>query len=401
MQHDQPAPSIPTLDPTSSISFGLTLTMAVACGVAAANIYYNQPLLGVIEATFSRERTVAAVVPTATQIGYALGLLLLVPLGDCIERRRLILTQVVALILALAATALSPNAWSLVASSVIVGMTSTVAQQIVPFAAALSAPTRRGATIGSVMSGLLCGILFSRAVGGVVGDRFGWRAVYWLGMVLTGLTGAVLAVTLPRSEPQSRTSYGSLLKSLAVLWREEPDLRRATTIQACLFGSFIALWTILALHLGVAHHLGATAAGMFGLVGAIGILIAPVAGKIADHRGPQAVIGLGACVMLASWLIFGAWGTIAGLTVGVILLDLGEQGALISNQHIIYALRPEARNRLNTVFIGGMFVGGAVGSAGASLAWELAGWPAVCGFGGAVVALALGLHVRKRPEVWD
>jgi predicted MFS family arabinose efflux permease len=382
--------------PSSLIRFGTTLVMAIACGVAAANVYYNQPMLGIMEAAFPNQAAVIGLVPTATQLGFAAGLLLLVPLGDRFERRRLILMQFAALTLSLAAAALAPDAWSLVTASALVGVTSSVAQQIVPFAAELAEPNHRGATIGTVMSGLLCGILFGRVLGGAVGDHYGWRAMFWLGMLLAVAVGLVLAAVLPGSHPRTRESYGALLKSLRILWREEPELRRATMIQACLFGSFSALWTILALQLDVRYHLSAEIAGLFGIVGAVGVLFAPVAGKIADRRGPHAVIGIGGVIMLASWVVFGVWGMIAGLIAGVILLDFGEQGALISNQNVIYALRPEARNRLNTIFMGGMFVGGAVGSAGASLAWEFAGWEAVCAFGAALVAMALGLHARGR-----
>jgi predicted MFS family arabinose efflux permease len=246
------------------------------------------------------------------------------------------------------------------------------------------------------MIGLLCGVLFGRAVAGAVGDHYGWRATFWLGLLLAVAVGLLLAAVLPGSRPRTQESYGSLLKSLLILWREEPKLRRATIIQGCLFGSFSVLWTILALQLDARYHLGAEIAGLFGIVGAVGVLFAPIAGKIADRRGPHTVIGLGSVIMLASWMVFGVWGMIAGLVVGVILLDFGEQGALVSNQHVIYALRPEARNRLNTIFMGGMFVGGAVGSAGASLAWDFVGWVAVCTFGAALVAIALGLHACGR-----
>jgi len=201
---------------------------------------------------------------------------------------------------------------------------------------------------------------------------------------------------LPRSLPKTQEGYGTLLKSLIVLWRQEPELRRATVIQGCLFGSFSVLWTILALQLDARYHRSAEFAGLFGIVGAVGVLVAPIAGRIADRRGPHIVIGLGSVIMLASWVVFAVWGMIPGLIVGVMLLDFGEQGALISNQHVIYALRPEARNRMNTVFMGGMFVGGAIGSAGASLAWQFAGWAAVCAFGAVLVAIALGLHAWAR-----
>ena len=271
-----------------------------------------------------------------------------------------------------------------------------MAQQIVPFAAELAEPSRRGATLGIVMSGLLCGILFGRVLAGVVGEHLGWRAMFWLGLLLAVAVGLLLAAVLPRSRSKTQESYGALLKSLVILWREEPELRRATLIQGCLFGSFSTLWTILALQLDARYHLGAGIAGLFGLVGAVGVLFAPIAGRIADRRGPRTVIGLGSVIMLASWVVFGVWGMIVGLIVGVILLDFAEQGALVSNQHVIYSLRPEARNRLNTIFMGGMFVGGAVGSAGASLAWELAGWAAVCTFGAALVATALRVHAGAR-----
>src|SRR3984957_5116562 len=380
----------------SSISFGMTLVMAIACGVAVANVYYNQPMLGLMEAAFPGQLAATGFVPTATQLGFALGLVLLVPLGDRVDRRRLILIQFVALALSLAGAALAPDGWSLVIASALVGVTATVAQQIVPLAATLAEPSRRGAIIGTVMSGVLCGILFGRALAGVVGDHYGWRAMFWLGLLLAIAVGLLLAAVLPKSQPKTQAGYGALLKSLAILWRQEPDLRRATMIQGCLFGSFGALWTILALQLDARYHLSAAIAGLFGIVGAVGVLFAPIAGKIADRRGPHTVIGLGSVIMLTSWAVFGAWGMIAGLIVGVILLDFGEQGALVSNQHVIYALRPEARNRLNTVFMGGMFVGGAVGSAGASLAWEYAGWEAVCTFGAALVAIALGLHASAR-----
>lgn len=370
--------------------------MAVACGMAAANIYYNQPMLGIIGSSFPNQRAVTGFVPTATQLGYALGLLLLVPLGDRIERRRLIVIQFVALALSLAAVALAPDAWSLVIASALVGVSSSVAQQILPFAADLAAPNRRGATIGMVMSGLLCGILFGRALAGAVAVHYGWRAMFWLGLLLAILIGLVLTLSLPKSQPKTQASYGELLKSLATLWREEPQLRRATMIQACVFGSFSALWTTLALQLDTRYHLGADIAGLFGIIGAVGVLFAPIAGKIADRRGPHFVIGLASATMIASWVVFDVWGTVAGLIAGVVLLDFGAQGSQVSNQHVIQALRPEARNRLNAIMMGGMFFGGAVGSAAASLAWEFAGWTAVCALGAVFAAIALGVHAGGR-----
>lgn len=380
----------------ASISLGLTLVMAIACGMSVANIYYNQPMLGVIGSSFPEQRAVTGFVPTTTQLGYAAGLLLLVPLGDRIERRFLILLQLGALALSLAAAALAPGAWSLVIASALVGISASVAQQILPFAAELAAPHRRGATIGTVMSGLLCGILFGRALAGAVAVHFGWRAMFWLGLLMAVAIGVVLAFALPKSPPKTQASYAQLLKSLASLWREEPKLRFATLTQAAVFGAFSILWTVLALHLEARYHLGADVAGLFGIIGAVGVLFSPIAGRISDRRGPHVVIGLACVAMIASWAVFGVWGMVAGLVAGVILLDFGAQGAQVSNQHVIQALRPEARNRLNAIMMSGMFLGGAVGSALANLAWENFGWSAVCLLGAAFAAAGLAVHAHGR-----
>jgi len=379
----------------------MILVMAVACGVAVANIYFNQPLLAVLAAAFPGEGRMTALVPTITQLGYALGLVLLVPLGDRMDRRRVILLQAAALCLALVGVALAPSAIVLLAASALVGVTATLAQQIVPFAAEMASPEKRGAVIGTVMSGLLCGVLFGLFVAGTVSDHFGWRAVFGLGCLLMVLTAAALAAVLPRTRPQTDATYPALLGSLLRLWRDEPRLRRATQIQAAMFGSFSTFWTVLALHLDAQFHAGAETAGLFGVIGSVGILFAPVAGRVADKRGPYTVIGLGCVTMLFSWLVFAGWQAMAGLVVGVILIDFGQQGALISNQHVIYALRPEARSRINTIFMSGMFLGGAAGSVGAAFAWHTGGWLLVCAYGGmlATIALALtGLDHRRRSK---
>ncbi|MDR3436776.1 MFS transporter [Telmatospirillum sp.] len=378
-----------------SLGRGLTFVMAVACGIAVANIYYNQPMLGIIEQAFPASSLVG-LIPTATQLGYAAGLFLLVPLGDLMNRRRLIVAQFLGLGFALAAAAMAPTAGFLIGASILVGAASTVAQQIVPLAASLAAPEKRGHTIGTVMAGLLCGILFSRTLAGFVATQAGWREMFWLGLPLALLGAASMAISLPRQPAHSGIGYGAALRSLAELWRTEPTLRSATIMQAGLFGAFTAFWTILALHLQEpAFALGADVAGLFGVVGAAGVVAAPLAGRLADRRGPQMVIRLGAALTLASWLIFGLWGTIAGLVVGVILLDFGVQSALVSNQHVIYALHPQARNRLNTIFMTGMFLGGSAGSAGATAAWNWGGWTAVSVFGATLAIGVLALRIGR------
>ncbi|ABI63068.1 MFS transporter [Granulibacter bethesdensis] len=368
------------------------LSVCVACTVGA--IYYNQPMLGAISVQFPGHPVAIGMIPTATQLGYALGLLLLVPLGDMLPRRGLILIQTLAAALALILAGMVQSAAGLAAVSVLVGLGASVTQQIVPLAAALAAPSRRGAAVGMVMSGLFCGILLSRTLSGWVTDMVGWRAAFGAGAVLDLLAAVALAIMLPSLPPVTRTRYGALLLSLGTLWRQEPVLRHATFIQIGQFAAFSIFWSILALRLEQPpFELGAGAAGLFGILGIAGILIAPVTGRLADRRGPELMIGLGLILVLASWGVFCAVPGIAGLAAGVVLLDLGVQATQISNQHRIYALRPDARARINTIYMGLMFLGGAAGSMLASLVWHQGGWTPLCLLGATVTVLAISVHV--------
>ncbi|AHK47349.1 putative transporter protein (plasmid) [Ensifer adhaerens OV14] len=375
--------------------------MATASGIAVANIYYNQPMLGIIESEFQHQ-PLTGYIPTATQLGYALGLFFLLPLGDIVHRRKLIIGQFIILAGALAIAAIAPTAWSLVVASLVVGATATVAQQIVPFAASLAAPEKRGSTIGTVMAGVLSGILFSRTLSGFVGAHAGWREMFWIGVPLALAAAVLMALTLPDHRPASRMYYRTALRSLAHLWRRERALRTAALMQAALFGSFTAFWTILALYLQTPQfNLGSDIAGLFGIVGAVGVFAAPLAGKIADRRGPHFVVWLGSVLTIVAWVVFGIWSSLAALVIGVIVLDFGIQSALVSNQHIVYALDQEAKSRLNTIFMTAMFLGGAAGAALATMVWNTTGWLGVSVLGGllAVVALIVRLldHRAKQP----
>ena len=380
---------------------GIIFAMAAACGAAVANIYYNQPMLGLIETELGRG--LATFVPTATQLGYAIGLFLLVPLGDLFERRRIIVIQFAILALSLAGVALAPNAALLLALSFVVGAGATVAQQIVPLAAHLAAPERRGAVVGTVMAGLLCGILLSRTLSGFVGAHYGWREMYWLAVPVALLAGVAMWRILPTSRPEGSLTYGALIGSLGGIWRRFPTLRRAAITQGLIFAAFSAFWTILALHLYEPPlHMGAEIAGLFGILGTVGILAAPLAGRIADRKGPRPVIVGGTMLALVSWLVFGVWSAIGGLIVGTILLDFASQSALVSHQHVIFALEQEARSRINTIFVGSMFLGGSAGSALATWAWVSGGWSAVCMLGASLALAAAVIAVipaRKNQSV--
>lgn len=372
----------------------LIFALAAAAGLAVANIYYSQPMLGLMQAELGAGSV--GFVPMATQLGYALGLFFLVPFGDIAERKRLILSQFALLVAALAAAALAPSGMLLLLASLLIGVGATAAQQIVPLAAHFAPDHRRGAIIGMVMSGLLCGILLSRTLAGFVAAHAGWRTMFLLAIPLALAAMAWLGLALPQSRGSQRLSYPGLLASLYRLWRELPQLRVAAITQALIFGAFSVFWTILALYLQQPRFgLGSEAAGLFGVLGVVGVLAAPIAGRLADKRGPCLVVVLGSLLALFSWAIFGLWPSLPGLMLGVILLDFAMQAVLISNQHIVYALNPDARARLNTLFMTSMFLGGAAGSMGSMIVWLQGGWPAICMLGGLFCLLAVALQIRQ------
>jgi predicted MFS family arabinose efflux permease len=366
--------------------------MAVGCGLAVANLYYAQPLLADIAADLGVSDRRMGLVAMLSQAGYAVGILLFVPLGDRLERRSFVVAMLSAVAVALVGVAVAPSFAWLAAASLAVGITTITPQLLVPFAAHLAAPAERGRVVGTVMSGLLIGILAARTVSGVVGEYLGWRAMYAIAAALMVALALAMLGLLPRSQPEhSSMSYLGLLRSIAGLLRDEPVLRQSCLFGAAGFGAFSAFWTTLAFHLtGPPFHYESGVVGLFGLVGIVGALAASLAGRRADRQNPRTTIVAGlSCVLLAFVVFRGFGGSLVGLVAGVILLDLGAQAAHISNQSRIFAVRPEARSRMNTAYMVVSFVGGALGSYGGAWGWSVAGWGGVCLVGLAMTTAGL------------
>lgn len=386
----------------ASIDRGLVRLLAVASCVSVANLYYNQPLLARIAASFHVPAAAVGAVPTLSQFGYATGLALIVPLGDLVARRRLVSTLLALVSVALVCAALAPTLTLLILASYAIGVTTVVPQVLVPYAAQLAPPAERGRTVGTVISGILLGILLSRAASGLVAQAFGWRTIFWVGAGLMIALAIVLRLRLPAGTPSARMGYGALLRSVLVLAREQRVLREAALSGALLFGSFSVFWATLAFHLASpTFRLGEREAGLFGLIGAVGALAAPIAGRHADKHSARFLVGIASAITLASFGVFFAGGqTLAGLIAGVILLDLGVQAGQVSNQTRIYAIAPEMASRINTFYMTSYFIGGATGSLLGALGWSRAGWPGVCAAGALLSGLALAWNawasVRER-----
>ncbi len=384
-------PSLPRLD--GKARFGLTLV----AGGAVANIYYNQPLLGLIVAEFGDRA--ALWVPTSALVGYGLGIIGLVPLGDALPRRRLIVWQSLALALALLLMAVSPNLATLAFAHLLVGVFSSAAQQAVPFAAELAPDSSRGRVVGQVMTGLLTGILLARTASGYLGAQLGWRPVFLTAAALALAMAGIAAATLPHTPPAQRVRYRALMTSILYLARTQPVLRTASLSQALLFASFNALWATLALFVeGPPFGLTAAGAGLFGVIGVCGAVVAPFSGRFTDRRGARPVVLGGSLIAAVAFLVFWAAtaGSLIAVGLGVLLLDIGISGALIANQTRAYALVPGARGRINTVLFTTMFVFAALGAFAGSQAFLVFGWPGVCAVGLAFTGLAVLVAARDR-----
>jgi predicted MFS family arabinose efflux permease len=398
LQHE---PGQPT-DPQTSIDRRLVLLLAFTCGAAAANLYYAQPLLHTIADAFSVSTATAGLLVTAAQVGYALGLAFVVPLGDLLERRRLIVALILVCAAGQAVAAISPGFGVFALALGVVGIASAVAQIIVPMSSSLAAEHERGTVVGTVMSGLLIGILTARTVSGLLAGLLGWRAVFVIAAAIMLALAAALRWALPVVRPTEELRYPTLLKSVVSLVREEPLLRQRMALGAASMGCFSMLWTAIAFLLsGPPFNYSSTVIGLFGLAGIAGALAAPVAGRLADRGRGTFATSAALVALLASWglLVLGGH-SVPALIAGIMLLDLGVQGIQISNQSAIYALRPNARSRLTTAYMVAYFAGGASMSAAASALYASDGWNGVCVLGAVVATVGLAIWlVTERPSL--
>ncbi len=366
--------------------------LGLTCAVGVSSIYFNQPLLAEMGHSFGVTASRVGFVAVATQVGYALGMLCFVPLGDVMERRGLIMKMFGAVTVALLLTAVAPTLGMLIAASVLIGLFAAVTHIVLPIAPDLVDDSTRGRAIGVVMTGLLLGILLARTFAGWVSHIHGWRWVFVVAAAINLCFVPLLRRKLPVLEPRHDLSYAEAMRSLWTLTRTQPLLREAATIGALVFASFSCFWTTLAFLLESHYHLGAGVAGTFGVVGAAGATVATVAGKMADRHGSRWVVFVGLLTLAGSYLLlWGAvamhtarWVHVAALVVGVVVLDVGAQMTQVANQTRIFGLVPSARSRLNTVYMVTYFTGAAMGSWLSSLAWGRWGWNGVS-------VLALGL----------
>lgn len=373
--------------------------MAVACGICVANICYNQPLLGDFADYFHASAAQVGWVAMASQAGYGLGILFFLPLGDRVERGRLIQVMIWLCAAFLVGTALAPNLATLILGNLLVGATAMSAQVLIPLAVELSPAEQRTQTVGVLMTGLLGGILLARTLAGYVGDTFGWRAMFGLAAVMMAALGVLLRGRLPHRRPSVNLPYRDLMLSLWHVLRTQRRLWRPSFITALSFGSFTAFWTTLSFVMADRFHLGATETGLFGLVGLAGALAVPHTGKLADRRGPVFTVTIALALSVLSFAVMGVWVTIPVLILCVLFMDIGVQTVQVSEQGTVLALLPEARNRINTLYMVARFAGGAAGSLAGAYAWSYGHWTGVCVLTVGINLAALILHrVAHRRE---
>ncbi|WP_342376000.1 MFS transporter [Myxococcus stipitatus] len=380
------------------LSRAVTFLLAVACGLAVANVYYAQPLLDAMAAELGLREATVGVVVTVTQVGYGLGLLLVVPLGDLVERRRLVTLQMSLSVVALGVVALAPTVAVLLTGMAAVGLFAVVTQVLVAFSATLATPAERGRVVGTVTSGVVLGILSARTVAGFVSDFAGWRAVYGVSAVATLAVAVTLFRVLPREQVQRGLSYPQLLRSVLTLFVEERELRVRAVLALLTFASLTTLWTPLVLLLGAPpHSLSHSEVGLFGLAGVAGALAASRAGRLADRGLGNATTTAALVLLLVSWVPIGwAVPSLWALGLGIITLDLAIQALHVTGQSELYAVRPEARSRLVAGYMMFYSLGSGAGSLASTVVFSKWGWTGVSLQGAALSAVALGFWAFSR-----
>lgn len=378
-----------------NISKSMLWLMTVGAGLVVANLYYNQPLLGMIARELKISEAATSNIPMFTQMGYAAGLLLIIPLGDMFRRKKIILIDFFFILCSLLVFAFSRSLMVMLVSSFFIGLTSVIPQLFVPIAAQLSDPKDRGKNVGLVMSGLLVGILASRVFSGLVGEYLGWRTVFLIAALFMVVLSIMIFRFLPDIQATFKGKYSELLASIFRFGRDIPSLRLASLRGALGFASFCAFWTTLTFHVEEAPFYGGSdVAGMLGLFGIAGALAASFVGKLSGKVNKSFLISGALAVMILSWILLGFGGyTYIGLIIGIVLLDLGLQGMHVTNQTIVFSTHPEASNRLNAFYMTSYFIGGSFGTFVGGKAWSSYGWTGVTCVGVMFIILCLAVHL--------
>lgn len=392
------AASIPT---EKSVSPALIFILAAACGIIAANLYYAQPLIGSIGSTIGLSSGATALIVTLTQVGYGIGLLFIVPLGDILENRKLILSLLLLTAAVLTIAAVIKSSILFLTASLVIGVGSVAAQILVPYAAHLSPEAVRGRNVGNVMSGLLLGIMLARPISSLVAEYMGWRAIYFISAALMFVLALVLAKALPSRKPSTATAYPALLHSMLHLLKTTAALRRRAIYHACVFGTFSLFWTTVPLVLtSEPFHFTQKEVALFALVGVMGAIVAPAAGRMADRGWVRPATGWALAIVIFSMLLpllvpSSSALAVPILVVAAILLDMGVSANMVLGQRVIFSLGAEFRSRLNGLYMAIFFLGGAIGSAAGGWAYATGGWEAALLIGIALPAIAMAYYATE------
>lgn len=384
------------------VSSWIILILAIACGVIVANLYYAQPLVGPISSTLGLSSGAAGLIVTLTQIGYGIGLLFIVPLGDILENRKLVVTLLLFTAVVLAIAAVVKSATLFLATSLFIGLGSVAAQVLVPYAAHLSPEATRGRNVGNVMSGLLLGIMLARPISSVMTEFMGWRAIFVFSAAIIFVLALLLVKLLPTRQPMTTTQYPSLLKSMLHLLKTTPVLQRRAFYHFCVFGTFSLFWTTVPMLLtSPIFNFSQKEVALFALVGVSGAVAAPVAGRLADKGWVRPATGLALALVIISVMLplmiqSGSTFALVTLLVSAILLDMGVSANLVLGQRAIFSLGAEFRSRLNGLYMAIFFGGGAIGSATGAWAYAIVGWKAAILIGIALPTIAMIYYATEK-----